>query len=158
MLTKGKKAKVDDADYIALSKSKWCVDGGNYAIGMVDGRLVRMHRHLLRAKPGQVVDHVNRDRLDNRRSNLRFVTMQQSALNSGLRKDNKSGHRGVSKNSLHGHWIAQIVVNGKTKHLGSFRSKREAVAARKTAEKTYFDPDFYPQNYGRILRPLPRKA
>lgn len=90
-------------------------------------RTVAMHRLLMSAKTGQCVDHINGDSLDNRKSNLRFVTHRQNMQNrrKGLAT---SQYKGVCWHQGKCRWVAQIQVNGQKKHLGWF--KDEAAAAK----------------------------
>ena len=81
----GKFALVSDVDYEMLSKFSWYSNPGGYAMGCVEGKAISMHRLIvgLESIPkGHHVDHVNRDRLDNRRCNLRVVTPHENVLNS----------------------------------------------------------------------------
>ena len=91
------------------------------------------------------IDHINGDGLDNRFCNLRDVSNQENSKNSSLSKSNKSGSNGVSWHKDHGKWYARIMVNGKSKHLGYYDSKDEAIEARLNADKEYG----YHENHGR---------
>ena len=76
-LTKGLHTLVDDIDFNFLSQFKWCAQRcstKDYASRHVDGKVIRMHRFLMDAKKGEVVDHINGNSLDNRKSNLRKTT------------------------------------------------------------------------------------
>jgi hypothetical protein len=89
--------------------------------------------------PGDnLVDHINRNRFDNRVSNLRLVNHHKNATNCGVFSHNTTGVRGVSYNKRDNVYYAQIKINQKTKHLGSFRSIEEAAKVRKEAEIKYF--------------------
>jgi hypothetical protein len=92
----------------------------------------------MNATEGQIVDHINGDTLDNRRSNLRVVTPSQNAMNRRRRSDNASGCVGVSYISTKQRWFAYITVDGKKKILGQFQEKEDAISARKNAEKIVF--------------------
>ena len=81
------------------------------------------------AKPGEVVDHINRNRLDNSLENLRIVTQSENVFNKSHQKNNKSGYRGVSWTSREQKWRAVISKNKKQKHIGYFENKDEAYAA-----------------------------
>jgi hypothetical protein len=83
-LTQGKVTLVDDADYEWLSMWRWEYQSG-YAVRKEDGRTIRMHREITDCPPGFDVDHINRNRLDNRRSNLRVVTRWGNNLNRQMR-------------------------------------------------------------------------
>lgn len=81
------------------------------------------------------IDHINRNKTDNRLVNLRSVTRDENLRNTKVRSDNASGVKGVYYGRAS--WYAQITVKGKAKHLGSFASKEEASAARYEAERIY---------------------
>jgi hypothetical protein len=80
------------------------------------------------------IDHINRDKLDNRKSNLRFVTHKENTFNQSVRVNNKSGIRGISYDSSRKKWIATIG----NRSLGRFKTKDEAIEARVKAEQDYF--------------------
>src|SRR4051794_23713163 len=95
ILTKdGSAILVDDGDFAWLNQWKWSISRG-YAVRRATGENVRMHRLILGLKLGEYTDHVNGNRLDNRRSNLRKATMAQNNQNRASR-GSKSGYRGVS--------------------------------------------------------------
>lgn len=122
-LGNGKFTLVDEADFEKLSRHPWSLDSVGYAGRRVDNRLVRLHRFLLPGVP--LVDHRNRNRLDNRRDNLRAVTLQQSVMNTGLQKDNRSGYRGVSFYPPTKKWRARLA----RKFLGYFTTPEDAAHA-----------------------------
>ncbi len=80
------------------------------------------------------VDHINRDRTDNRVTNLRWVDHTQQALNKPIRADNALGVTGVMLCKRRGKFRAEIKLQGKAYHLGSFNTLVEAYAARRAAE------------------------
>lgn len=87
----------------------------------------------------KAVVHVNGDKLDNRKCNLRFVTHGQNMFNQNkLRSSNTAGCIGVRVYSANGKYIARITVNKKIIHLGYFSDLKEAIKARIKAEKQYF--------------------
>lgn len=99
------------------------------------GVLYHCHKLALYLQTGEypdLVDHINRDPSDNRLVNLRKATHQQNMVNSKLRKDNKSGVKGVFK--LGEMYLAYITRFGKRERLGLFDSIEEATAARVAAE------------------------
>lgn len=127
---------VDDEDYEEVRKHKWCVRQG-YISRNVEGRTTHLHTFLLGKAPvGLIWDHENRDKLDNRRNNLRSVTPSVNTQNSGLRSTNTSGVRGVHNHLTERQdlWQARITVAGQRLNLGYFQTREEAVAARKKAE------------------------
>lgn len=127
-LSQNKVALVDDADLSAVVWYKWCYDG-QYAAARINGKKIRLHRFLL-GEPDGLVDHINRDKLDNRRRNLRVVNYSQNNRNTDIRIDNTSGHKGVSYDKYGNRWRAFVYSSGKRINLGSFKNITEAVKAR----------------------------
>ena len=129
-LSKGRIAIVDDEDHAAVVSSKWYVWNG-YAIrhlGLINGvkKSQKMHRMIMGEPSGLEIDHINGNKLDNRRSNLRACTRQQNKLNRGPYANNKSGMKGVSWHAQTSKWRATIRFNNKITHLGLFNSKDAA--------------------------------
>lgn len=85
--------------------------------------------------PTHQIDHINRDRADNRWDNLRAATNQQNQNNTGLRSTNKSGVKGVNYVAKKHRWQAMITVDYKQRFLGYFMTKDDAIAARLKAEQ-----------------------
>lgn len=148
-LTQGKVAIVDDEDFESLARYRWYAwrhKGGQWYARRhtprVDGRsdVVLMHRQITGATAGQKVDHWDRDGLHNWRGNLRVVCQSTNAFNGKMRRNNRSGVRGVyyEKRLKQHPWIARIEVDYVGIHLGCFATKEEAHAARVAAELRYF--------------------
>lgn len=98
-----------------------------------------LHRIITKCPKDKVVDHLNRNSIDNRRSNLKICTHQQNLWNQGLRPNNKTGIKGVSINSnKKNRYSAIIKVNYKKIFLGNYKTIKEAAAARLEAEKLYY--------------------
>ena len=116
--------------------------GGGYLNIMVGSRLHKAHRlawlYVYGEWPKDKLDHINRNKTDNRISNLRDVSHKQNMQNASKRSDNTSGHPGVYLVKRKSKWQAQIMHNYKLIHLGYFSDREEAVAARKAAEKLYW--------------------
>ncbi|MBQ9663890.1 MAG: HNH endonuclease [Oscillospiraceae bacterium] len=117
-----------------------------------DGKAALLHRVIMGAHAGEQVDHINHDRSDNRRSNLRIVTGPQNCMNKGIRRDNKTGATGVYRRSDASGWWAEIKCNGIRHSLGNYRSFAEAVAARKAAEEKYFGEYSYDNSIAAVPR------
>lgn len=83
------------------------------------------------------IDHINKNKLDNRKDNLRVCSSSINMQNIKVPKNNKTGHIGVSFYKPYGIYRAYITKNGECIHIGYFNSLNEAVIARKEAEKIY---------------------
>lgn len=118
------------------------VNWKGYRMIGVDGALIMEHKlawlYVYGEWPSKQIDHINRDKADNRIANLRLATSSQNHINKGLQKNNTSGVKGVIWEPSLGKWRARIKVNGRNKYVGVFASIDDAAAARKTAEKHYF--------------------
>lgn len=128
----------DAKDFGLVSKHRWRMNGSGYAITYINRNPVGMHRLISNCPDGMEVDHINRERLDNRRSNLRICTKTQNAINQGLRSSNSSGYTGVRKHGTG--WQAFITADHKQILLGTFRDIEDAYKARLDAEKKYHAP------------------
>ena len=120
---------IDDADLAVLSQWRWRFHPEGYAVRSVGSGSVLMHRELLGVGPGDErhVDHIDGDRLNNQRSNLRVITEAQNHQNrTTLCKRNRSGYRGVGWMEAKGKWRARAVVEGLEHHLGLFDDPEEA--------------------------------
>lgn len=96
-----------------------------------------LHRLIMNTPKGYVTDHINGDKLDNRRENLRICTQHQNSMNTRISKNNKSGVKGVSTTPS-GKYRARIMLNGVEIGLGRYETLEEAAKARKRAERKYF--------------------
>jgi len=127
-----------DKEYINKIKNhKWYLTAAGYVECKNRKEKLILHRFIMNASGGFVVDHINHNKLDNRKCNLRICTHQQNSCNS-IRKVNNTGKMyGVRKHSKYG-WEAYININKKKKHLGLFKKKSEAAEARLKAELEYY--------------------
>lgn len=132
------RAIIDRADIERVKDKKWHLTTVGYAA--TDGGKTRLTNYLLGVKTSKeiVIDHINRNKLDNRRKNLRICTKGINALNSKLRSDNTSGYRGVSWDKSKGKWFAHIGVNGENTYIGRYKTKIEAIRAYREARKKYY--------------------
>lgn len=137
-------ALVDDADYPLLSQFQWyLVKGYAYRSEWRNGKtkLIPMHHDLLPIIPrGMRRDHENRNRLDNRRKNLRICTPTQNSANSNapMRRSKTSRYKGVRQHAGSVLWTASIGVDGKYLHLGSYKDETVAALAYDSAARFYF--------------------
>ena len=137
-----------DADkWEEVSCYTWRISPFGYvetAVNCPKRKRIFLHRLLCKALPLDwkkfQVDHINRNPKDNRMINLRVVSNAVNQLNSGIRKDNTLGEKGLSleKRWGNGRWKASISLNKKIICLGWFNTKEEAIAARIAGEKKYY--------------------
>ena len=134
-LTQGFYTYVDAADYEWLNQWHWLAFNG-YAIRREKGKTIFMHRQIMQTPKGKVVDHINGNRFDNTRANMRNVTQQQNICNSGKHSRTTSIYKGVSYSQQYGKWRAAINFEKEAFHLGYFASEIEAARAydRKAVE------------------------
>ena len=146
-LTQGKVALIDDRDLELVSQFSWvAAKDHNHDIWYAQANIkaptgtrttVTMHRLIMSAPKGKLVDHRNGDGLDNQRSNLRFCTHAENSRNMANCKPHSSRFKGVSWHRGKGRWTAQICTNRKLRSLGAFDSELEAAAAYNAAAKIY---------------------
>ena len=136
-LSQGKFVIVDDKDYEFLSQWKWCFNGRyamrNKYLGWKNRKsilkTIYMHRLILNPPDGFYTDHINGDKLDNRRSNLRICTNQQNQFNQTPTQGGSSKYKGVTWHKRDEMWMSSIRLNNKTKFLGYFDSEEDAAQA-----------------------------
>ena len=145
-LCEGKWAILDQKDYYRLSGFKWNVNGNgvnfyafrNMVVGPGLTRMKSMHRDIMDAPKGMLVDHRNHDTLDNRSSNLRLATHSQNTCNKqNKRAGCSSQYRGVSFDRKRKYWNVQVVLEGKYVFFGRYKSEIEAARAYDAAAKKY---------------------
>ena len=127
-LTQGKHALVDDADYESLNQLRWHYSNRGYA--QRNGTL--MHRVIMATPIGLDTDHINGDKLDNRKSNLRICTRQENCLNKvGKRNNALSQYKGVYllKTGKYSYWRADITRGKSILQIGYFKNERHAAMA-----------------------------
>ena len=145
-LTHGKYALIDNKDFKYLNQFKWYLNDGGYAIrsvyiklsvGKYTSKHIRMHKEINQTPDGFDTDHINKNKLDNRRDNLRTVTRSQNKINVGLNANNKSGYKGIYWDKFTNKWRAEIKINYKKINLGRFINIGEAITVRGKAERIY---------------------
>lgn len=134
VLCTGALVLVDDDDFAVLSHWKWKLHPQGYACRTVTGGgTLLMHRQITAAPRGTDVDHINRNKLDNRRENLRVVGRSANMHNRPKQANNRSGLKGVCWDASRGKWKAAIKVRGRHLYLGRFPTREAAHAAYLTA-------------------------
>lgn len=130
-LTQGKSVIFDVEDLPkVLAVGCWYYANG-YAIHSINPGAIRMHRVIMGTPDGMETDHINGNRLDNRRTNLRVCTHAENLKNRGISIANTSGYKGVSFHKLVKKYEAHIVYNGKHMHLGYFDNPEDAATVYK---------------------------
>lgn len=127
LTSKNQEILVDKEDYDFCNKFKWYISKTGYATNDSLPRKL-MHR-LIMGFPEQYVDHINGNKLDNRRCNLRLCNQSQNSSNTKIRSTNKSGYKGVSWNKKYEKWECYLTFNYKHVFGGYFDSKVEAALA-----------------------------
>jgi len=141
-------AKVDAADYKRLKRYEWVADkNGNrfyarrHTVGGKgkNGTLVYLHQEIIDVPKGMVIDHINHDAMDNRRSNLRAATHSQNMWNKSKQRGNYTSiYKGVAWYQKTGKWRARIYYNGKEILIGYFDDEKAAAMAYDEKAKELF--------------------
>lgn len=160
-LTQGKFAIVDEQDFDWLNQWKWAFHSNGYAYRSAGGRKNRhcilMHRLIAGTTDGADTDHINRNKLDNRRANLRTASRAQNMANRGPLSTNTSGFKGVSK-TRHGLWSAEIIVAKRKIFLGKYVSAEDAARVVDAAAIEHFKTYAHLNLPERLGEPLPIEA
>lgn len=146
-LTRGEVALVDPEDLPRLTTRNWRVDidsgGRKRAVGCFRrnkrGVALKMHREVMGNDNPLEIDHINRNGLDNRKSNLRFCTSSQNKANRGKMSTAKcSKYIGVFWHGRDELWIARVTLRGKVNTIGYFKEEEDAAIARDVAAQLFF--------------------
>jgi hypothetical protein len=145
-LTRGLVATADIDDFDMLDGRNWvslnspCGFCASTHVTLESGKydIALMHRVVMAAPDELDVDHINGNRLDNRKKNLRLATNQQNSWNQGLGKRNTSGYKGVSWHTRDLTFSAIIRVDGRQKTLGTFNEAISAALAYDAAAREHY--------------------
>lgn len=142
-LTQGKFALVSDEDYERVVPMKWCLSYSPehsqkmYAVSAIGGKRVSMHRFIVGAEKGTIIDHRNGDGLDNQRGNLREGTCGQNRANSGSKRDLPKGVYPRQQRTGGTVYRAQIRCGKRLTNLGTYRTIDAASAAYSIAASKF---------------------
>lgn len=136
-------ALVDDEDYERLKKMNWYCNNGGYVIGRrnrkYDYKFMLMHRLIMNTPKNMDTDHINHNKLDNRKSNLRICTVKENMGNQRkIRAGTSSKYKGVCLDKYKGTWRSYIIVSGRHIYLGRHQNEIDAAKAYNKAAKKYF--------------------
>lgn len=142
-LNKGYIALVDNEDFEKLSKLTWFISDTGYAKNTFldnekKAKQVRMHRIITNAQKGDYVDHINGNKLDNRKCNLRLCSNAENMRNRKAPVNNTSGFKGVTWSKIRNKWRSYIKVDYRFIDLGFFTDKNDAANAYNEAALKYF--------------------
>ena len=120
-------ATIDIEDYEKVKNTKWSLSGNGYVQDNKGKTL--LHSKIMLTPKTKVIDHIDRNPLNNKKVNLRIATRSQNGANSKMSSNNTSGFRGVCFDSKGKKWVAEIKENFKKISLGRFNSRTEAAKA-----------------------------
>ena len=122
------RTQIDIEDVEKVKSYKWCISNYGYVISNRRSKpQIQLHRFLMDCPSNMVVDHIDHNPLNNRKSNLRIVTQHQNAMNrSKPNRKCSSKYKNVSFIKSRKKWRVQISINNKTKHIGDYESEEEA--------------------------------
>lgn len=128
----------DLKDWDKLKGYYWYIASDGYPSAFINGKSTKLHVFLLDCPPGYERDHIDGNKADNRRKNLRIVPAYANRFNKGLSRRNKSGHTGVFWYEKYKKYQVYIQANKKQIFLGYYEDYDEAVKVREKAEEVYF--------------------
>jgi hypothetical protein len=132
-------ALVDDDDFDRVNQYRWYVGYKGYVLGLIGGKWIRLHRFIMQPSEGMVVDHINHDKFDNRRSNLRVCTTTQNSQNARKSTSRRTSRfKGVSRWEKRRKFRAMIQVDGKAITLGFFEKEEDAARAYNEAAAAHY--------------------
>lgn len=134
---------IDDYEKVLAINKYWKINNSNYVLCYLSNKEFQLHRYLMgmgryNRKEDIIVDHINGNKLDNRKSNLRITHRKNNPKNCSIYSNNTSGVKGLYWNKDRNKWQVSIQIDKKTIYLGLFVSKEMAIKIRQEAEAKYF--------------------
>lgn len=139
------KFKISAEDLIRISELKWSYNKGRGYVRSTTNN-IELHRFICDSPLNKVVDHIDRDKLNYKRNNLRICEHRENSINKDIAKNNSSGFTGVYWNKQKNKWDSKIEVNSKKITIGRYDNKYDAICARLNAEYELFG-EFSPQRH-----------
>ena len=127
----------DIQDWEKIRQHRWHLGINGYPATRIKGKTICLHQFLVAKEKGYVIDHVNRNRLDNRRENLRYASLRVNSINRAA--SSNSGHLGIYILKS-GRYQVKIKSSGKSVSLGTYNTLEEAIDVRAKAEAEYHNP------------------
>jgi len=120
--------KVDLDDINRVNEHEWFYSNG-YIKALINDKWVTLHRFIMNPSAEQIVDHIDGDKLNNMKENLRLCSKAENQRNQKIHKNNTSGYKGVRWNEKDKRWRAYIRKDSKSIYIGNFKELKEAVIA-----------------------------
>lgn len=146
--SKDDKFIIDVDDYEKIKDYTWRISNNGYVVTTRNRKVILLHRLIMNPKGNLIVDHINHNKKDNRKNNLRICSMSNNNMNKSKLRSNTSGVTGVTWNEKMECWVSQIGLNNNTIILGYNSNFNKAVKVRKEAEEKYFGEYSYDNSMG----------
>ena len=136
----GNRFSIDLEDYPLVSQYRWVTNPAGYFLTSLGSKNEHqfLHRLIINPPDGKLVDHIDGDKSNCRRENLRICTQKENNRNVGLTSNNRSGYKGVHWAADRGKWRSEITVDGKHIRIGSFETAEDAARAYDEYALFYF--------------------
>lgn len=128
----------DILDYCEVSKYTWYIDGNNYVRTKISNKDMPLHNFIMKPNKNEIVDHINHNTLDNRKSELRICKKQENEFNCRKQANCSSKYKGVCWDKNKNKWISSIGYNNKLIHLGRYNNEIDAARAYNGKAKELF--------------------